>query len=127
MHLFLKCPKIEPSHFRFFCHFKIDHVFFLEMPHFFIFENLEMNLILKMGKWGISRSSNIKEWGIPQKKARDQFKNGKRTENRCVRFWGISKTNAYHMQHMPSRAKYILHILFGAFQVTPVELILYSL
>ena len=50
---FLKCPKIEHIQFRCFSRFKIDHVFFLEIPHFFMLKNLEMPhfyLILKMGK-----------------------------------------------------------------------------
>ena len=38
---FPEMPQIEHSHFRFFSRFKID-VFFLEMPHFFMFEIPEM-------------------------------------------------------------------------------------
>ena len=51
-----------------------------------------------------------------EKKARDQFKNRKWTENEYLRFWGISGKNAYRMLHTSSRAKYILHIIFRSFQ-----------
>ena len=39
---FLKSPKIEEFHFRFIFSFKIHHVLFFEMPHFFMFEFFEM-------------------------------------------------------------------------------------
>ena len=47
-----------------------------------------------------------------EKKARDRFENEKRTENEYLRFWGISEKT-----RLPSRAKFILHILFGEFEV----------
>lgn len=63
---------------------------------------------------GYSKIFEHKKVGHFEKKARDQVENEKRTENEYVRFWDISGK-----MHMPSRAKYILNILFGAFQVTP--------
>ena len=52
MHLFLKCPKIEPSHFRFISRFKVDHVLFSQnAPLFYVRKSWNApfsHLILKM-------------------------------------------------------------------------------
>ena len=70
---------------------------YLEMPQ---------NLILKMGKKGHFRKNEQKKVGISRKKARDRFKNVKRTENEYVRFWGISGKIAYALtcKILPSKA-----------------------
>ena len=106
---FLKCPKIEHINFRCFSSFKIDHVFFSRNSPLFMFVFPEISHFScsqnQMGKWGISKSSNIKKWGISRKKHVINFKTG--------RFWGISgkKCICYHVQNL-------LHIRFGAFQET---------
>ena len=43
------------------------------------------NVPKRFWKWGISRVSNIKKWGIPRKKARNRYWNGKRTKNEYIR------------------------------------------
>ena len=76
---------------------------FPEMPQF-------SHLIPKMGHF---RKNEHKKGAFREKKARDRFENGKSTEIEYVRFWDISGK-----MHMSSRAKYILHIHFGAFKET---------
>ena len=49
-----------------------------------------------------------------ENKARDQISNRKKRKIEIFDFEVFQKK-----MHMPSRGKYILHILFGAFQVTP--------
>ena len=71
MHFILKCLEIEHFHFRLIFHFQTSHVLFLWNAPIFMFEFSEMPhfsfLILKMGKWGISKNSNIKNRGISKK------------------------------------------------------------
>ena len=83
---------------------KIDRDF--EVPHF-------SNLILRMRKWGNSRFSNAKKWGSSRKKHVIDLKTRKEPKMNIFDFGAFQK-----QMHMPSRAKYLLHILFGAFQET---------
>ena len=88
---FTKCPKIEDVHFRFIFCFLIDHVlFFRNTPLFYA-------RFFKCPFFPFSRSIKNRKW----------------TENEHLRFWGISKK-----MHMPSRNKFLFHMLFGAFNVT---------
>ena len=102
MAFFLKCPKIEHSHFGFFSRFRIDHVLFSRNTPLFMFENLEMpHFQNQMGKMGNFRNFENKKIRHFEKKARDRFENEKRTQNEYVRFWGISG-KMHHMQNISS-------------------------
>ena len=74
---FPEMPQIEHIHSRFFSRFKNDQVFFLEMPHFFMFVFAEMphfsHLILKMRNMGYFKIFEHKKVGHFEKKACDQF------------------------------------------------------
>ena len=95
---FSKCPKIEDAHFRsIFCFQnqmgKIELItcFFFEMPHFSMLDFFEMpHFSLLILKTENGPKMSIFDFGAFRKK-----------------------------MHMQSRATYIFHILFGAFQVTP--------
>ena len=106
---FRECPKIGDIHFRFFSRFKIGHVLFSSKCPTFYVRNSRNALIPfpnQMGKWGISVISNIKKWGMSRKKH--------------VPKMNKSDFGAFQgKMHMPSRAKFILHILFRAFHGTP--------
>ena len=67
-----------------------------------------------MGKWGISKNSNIKNRGISKKKHVTNFKMKNEPKMKVFDF-GTFQNN----MHMASREKYIFHILFGAFHGTP--------
>ena len=53
------------------------------------------------------------------KKARDRFEMGKEPKMNMYHFGEFPDFRASHMLHRPSPAKYILQMLFGAFQGTP--------
>ena len=89
MHFILKCPKIEDFHFRLIFHFETSHVFFFEMPRLFMFEFFEMPHL-----------SHFQSRNEPKTKVFD---------------FGAFQNK----MHMASHAKYIFHILFGAFHGTP--------
>ena len=78
-----------------------------EMPHFPPSDS-------ENGKMGLFSNFKHNKVGYFEKKARDQFQNGESTEIKYVRFRGILVK-----MHIPSHAKFILHILLRAFQVTP--------
>ena len=59
------------------------------------------------GKTGISRTKNVIDFEI-----------GKGPKMNKFVFGAFRDFRAFHMLHMPSRAKYILQILYGAFQGT---------
>ena len=60
--------------------------------------------------------------GYFKKLTRDENRKEREREIESVRIWGISKNFAYDM---PSREKYIFHILFGAFYITSRNIITY--
>ena len=116
MHFFLKCPKIEHIQFRGFSRFKIDPVFFSRNAPLFTVCSFSLkcpNFPIWFWKWGISGILNIKKWGISRKNAWLILKREKHRNWICSILGHFRKT-----MHMPSRAKVILHILFGAFQET---------
>ena len=101
----------------------MTYAFVFKMPQkrtvsvslFFMFEIwfwnapiFESKILRMIRKWGITRLSIIVKVGHFKEKRMIRFQTGKREGD-------ISQTNAYHM---PSRAKYVLHIIFGTFQVT---------
>ena len=92
--------------------------FFPEMPHFFLFVFPEMphfsHFQNQMGKWGISRFSNIKKVGHFEKKHVIDLKTRKEPKINMFDFGAFQGK-----LHMLSRAKYLLQRLFGAFQDTP--------
>ena len=63
-------------------------------------------------KWGISKNSSLKKWGISKIKHVISFRTEKREKLKLFDFGAFQK-----FMQMPSREKYLLHILFGAFQV----------
>ena len=60
------------------------------------------------GKTGISRTKNVIDFEI-----------GKGPKINMFDFVAFQNFGAYRMLHMPSFAKYIIQMLFGAFQGTP--------
>ena len=119
MQKFLKCPKIEPIHFRFFPCFT---VVFLEIwcskilkcPIFPIFR-------IRWEKWGISGKTNRKKWGISRKKHVIDLKTRKEPKINMFDFGAFQEK-----LHMLSREKYLLHMLFGAFHDTPCSIFITS-
>ena len=96
MQFFLKYPKIEHILFQCFYRFKIDHVFFLEMPHFFMFVFPEMphfsHLILKLGHF---RKNEHEKVGHFEKKHVINFKTEKAPKLNMSDFWAFQEKNAY--------------------------------
>ena len=92
-----------------------SHAFFLEMPHFFYvrfsWNATFSHLILKIGKMGHFRKNDHKKVGHFEKKHAINFKTGKAPKLIMFDFGAFQEK-----LHMLSRAKYLLHILFGAFQ-----------
>ena len=87
------------------------------MPHF-------PHLILIMGKWGSSGISNIIKLGISRKKHVIDWKTRKESKMYMLDFGAFQEK-----MHVSSGAKFVLHILFGPFQV-PVpsrNLVVYGL
>ena len=113
----LKYPKIEHFHSRFVSRFKIDHVTFsLKCPLFCVRKPWNASFshpILKIGKWDISRFSNIKKWDILGKKHVTWFLNNKEPKMKFINFGAF-----WEKIQMPSHDKILLHMLFGAFHGT---------
>ena len=102
--IYLKCPKIEEFHFRF---WNWSRAKYLKCPTFLWSKYLKCCPIFpiwfwKWEKWGISNISNIEKWGISNYSHMINFK----TENEILRFWGISNkwANAITWQNHPSHA-----------------------
>ena len=69
---------------------------------------------MRKEKWGISKNSNIKNRGISKKKHVTSLKMKNEPKMKVFDF-GAFQIN----MHMASREKYIFHMLFGAFHITP--------
>ena len=65
-------------------------------------------LILKMGKWGISKNSNIKKWGISKHVIKSKIE--KEPKLKFVNLGAFQK-----ITKMVSHDKILLHMFFGVF------------
>ena len=101
-----------------------SHVFFsLKCPDFLcsIFLKCPIFPIFKMRqeKWGISKNSNIKNRDISRNQHVINFQRENQPKIKLFDF------GAFQIKmHMASREKYIFHMLFGAFYITPRILVI---
>ena len=72
------------------------------------------NRMVKMEKWGISKNSNIENRGILKNKHVTSLKMKNEPKMKVFDFGAFQKN-----MHLASREKYIFHMLFGAFHITP--------
>ena len=91
--------------------------FFLEMPHSFMFEYFKMPnffiILIRLGRWGISRFANIKKWGHSRKKHSIDFEMGKGSKLNWFYYGAFQDFRAYAAYDMPSSAKNPSHAIWG--------------
>ena len=121
MHFFDNAPKSNSFNFSLFpvrnlitCFFRNAPLFMLDFLKCPIFEPILVRMFQMIRKWGLSKN-RAEESAVIKKKHVIRFWKGKREKLKLFDFWAFQKK-----MHMTPRGKYVLHILFGAFQVTSV-------
>ena len=73
-----------------------------------------MNLQNQIGKWGISKFSNIRKWDISKFEHVINFETEKEPKMKFIDFGAFQ-----NFRRILSHDKFIIHMLFGVFHVTP--------
>ena len=93
-----------------------SRVFFSKCPTLLcsnIFKCRFFIILIRLGRWGISRFANIKKWGHSRKKHSIDFEMGKGSKLNRFYHGAFQDFRAYAAYDMPSRAKNSSHAIWG--------------